>query len=328
MRQDDVIAPEPLPSGPVAAREHCFHHETLFYSGTDGFLEGTLPFIHDALAADEPVLVAVDRIRIDLLTEALGEDAARVGFTDMQVLGRNPARIIPAWRTFLRANAADGRSVRGIGEPIWAGRSGPELAECQRHESLLNVAFDDGQAWRLLCPYDVGALDDEVIAAAHASHPFVVRDGVGSRSDGYLAMQDGWSPFDGPLPAPVGQPLELTFACDELGTLRASVAGFAADVLQSRDRVEDLVLAANELATNSIYHGGGQGTLRLWKEDETLLCEVSDRGEFAEPLVGRVFPAPDQWSGRGLWLANQLCDLVQIRSAPTGSVVRLHMRMP
>jgi len=27
--------------------------------------------------------------------------------------------------------------------------------------------------------------------------------------------------------------------------------------------------------------------------------------------------------GRGLWLANQLCDLVQIRSAASGTAVRL-----
>ena len=30
--------------------------------------------------------------------------------------------------------------------------------------------------------------------------------------------------------------------------------------------------------------------------------------------------------GRGVWLANQLCDLVQIRSGAAGTVVRLHAR--
>ena len=29
-------------------------------------------------------------------------------------------------------------------------------------------------------------------------------------------------------------------------------------------------------------------------------------------------------SGRGLWLANQLADLIQIRSAPEGTTIRLH----
>jgi anti-sigma regulatory factor (Ser/Thr protein kinase) len=327
MHHDDVVAPEPLPPGPVSAREHHFHHETLFYSGIDGFIEGTLPFIQDGLAADEPILVAVDATKIGLLSHALGDDAARVGFTDMHVLGSNPARIIPAWRGFLQAHASDGRSVRGIGEPVWAGRSDSELAECQRHESLLNVAFDVGQAWRLLCPYDVAALDDKVIAGAHVSHPFVVRDGVACTSDDYVSIKDGWSPFEGMLPGPQGEPTELGFTCDELGTLRSSVARFAAHDLRARDRLEDLVLAVHELATNSIYHGGGQGTLRMWRAGETLLFEVEDRGQFADPLVGRVFPKPDQWSGRGLWLANQLCDLVQIRSRPSGSVVRLHMRL-
>jgi hypothetical protein len=42
--------------------------------------------------------------------------------------------------------------------------------------------------------------------------------------------------------------------------------------------------------------------------------------------VGRTPPSPDQRAGRGLWLANQLCDLVQIRSTEAGTVVRLHMR--
>jgi hypothetical protein len=35
----------------------------------------------------------------------------------------------------------------------------------------------------------------------------------------------------------------------------------------------------------------------------------------------------DQTSGFGLWLANQLCDLVQIRSFDGGSAVRLLMSL-
>ncbi len=51
----------------------------------------------------------------------------------MRVLGSNPACIIPAWRRFLAEWAPDGRPVRGIGEPIWVGRSEAELTECQLH---------------------------------------------------------------------------------------------------------------------------------------------------------------------------------------------------
>ena len=87
----------------------------------------------------------------------------------------------------------------------------------------------------------------------------------------------------------------------------------------------DLVTAASELAANSVLHGGGQGVLRLWSEDDCILAEVEDQGQIKEPLVGRLRPSLAQEGGRGLWLANQLCDLVQIRSREGRTVVRLHL---
>ena len=36
----------------------------------------------------------------------------------------------------------------------------------------------------------------------------------------------------------------------------------------------------------------------------------------------------DRAGGRGLWIANQLCDLVQVRSGAAGTTVRLHARLP
>ena len=91
------------------------------------------------------------------------------------------------------------------------------------------------------------------------------------------------------------------------------------------DRAHDLVLAVNELATNSVRHGGGAGTLRMWVETDMLMCEVLDSGHITESHLERGPPPPEQHTGRGLWVVKQLCDLVQIRSTPTGSVVRVHM---
>jgi anti-sigma regulatory factor (Ser/Thr protein kinase) len=79
------------------------------------------------------------------------------------------------------------------------------------------------------------------------------------------------------------------------------------------------------VATNSLRHGGGSGVLRIWEKGSSLVCEVSDAGRIEDPLVGRGKPSGDLGSGFGLWLANQLCDLVQIRTFSTGSVVRLHV---
>ena len=74
-------------------------------------------------------------------------------------------------------------------------------------------------------------------------------------------------------------------------------------------------------------HGGGRGTLRIWREPDALLCEVADAGRLDQPLVGRERPLAGQPGGRGLWLVNQLADLAQIRCFEAGSVVRLHMRL-
>jgi anti-sigma regulatory factor (Ser/Thr protein kinase) len=65
----------------------------------------------------------------------------------------------------------------------------------------------------------------------------------------------------------------------------------------------------------------------VWREKHALVCEVRDGGRLVEPLLGRERPRPEQASGRGLWLVNQLCDLVQMRSSPDGNVVRLQMRV-
>ena len=90
---------------------------------------------------------------------------------------------------------------------------------------------------------------------------------------------------------------------------------------------EQLVLAVDELASNSIRYGDGAGVLRCWREERHVLCEVEDGGRIDDPLVGRTRPEPQARGGRGVWLVNQMCDLVQIRCGSAGSVVRVHKRV-
>ena len=73
------------------------------------------------------------------------------------------------------------------------------------------------------------------------------------------------------------------------------------------------MLAANEVATNSVRHGGGSGLLQIWRGAEEIFCEVRDPGRITDPLVGRRRPGVAEPLGRGLWVAHQVCDLVQIR---------------
>lgn len=303
-----------------------FRHEALLYEGDEGFVAGTLPFVRQGVDAGEDVLVVVAARKIAALRDGLGPDAGRARFADMDGVGRNPARIIPVWRRFAADATAAGRGFRGIGEPVWPGRTPAQLAECHRHEALLNVAFAGREPWALLCPYDTAALDPSVVAEAHRTHP-VLRDGTAVRTSvDYHGLDAVTAPFDDPLPEPGGGTTSFEFDRTTLSDVRELVRWHCADAGLREERVAGVVLAVNEVATNSVRYGGGGGRLLLWNEPGAVLVEVRDGGHITEPLAGRELPGPDEPGGRGLWMVNQLCDLVQVRSSPsTGTVVRLHV---
>jgi anti-sigma regulatory factor (Ser/Thr protein kinase) len=299
-----------------------FRHEAFFYAEDAAYVAGTVPFLREGLQVGAALLVAVGADKIDLLRAELGADSARVEFVDMRVLGRNPATIIPAWQAFIDQHAIDGRPVRGIGEPVWPGRNEAALVECHHHEALLNVAFDGGPAWSLLCPYDTSALRPDTIATACGTHPGL-RDQHGARrSDRYCG---GAHPEPDHLPPAPPDALEVRFDRDTLRDTRATAAAAARRMGLSPARVEDLTLVVSELVTNSLRHGSGRGVLRVWSEAGTVMCDIADRGRITDPLAGRRRPTACQPGGRGLWLANRLCDLVQIRSSGAGPTVRVHL---
>lgn len=301
-----------------------FRHEALLYSGLDEFVDRIVPFLREGIAAEEPILVVVSSAKIRALRAALGAAAALVQFADMAQVGANPARIIPAWRTFVDANPRAPR-LRGIGEPIDPERSATELAECVRHEALLNLAFDGTPAWWLLCPYNTAALPPAVIEAAHRTHPFIAEEDSHVDSALYSGVVAASAAFNVPLPEPRRVLASLAFEGAQLATVRQVVSRQAARAGFTSEPISDLVQAVNEVATNSVRHGGGSGHLRVWLDGDVLVCELRDAGRFTDPLADRRRPRPDATVGRGLWIANQLCDLVQVRAFEQGTVVRLHM---
>jgi anti-sigma regulatory factor (Ser/Thr protein kinase) len=303
-----------------------FRHEALLYRDEREFLDGVVPFVEDGLAGDEPVLVALADEKVALLERELGSAAADVQFVDMTPLGRNPARIIPVWRQFVAA-AAPARAMRGIGEPAWPGRSDAEFIECDHHESLLNRAFAEAAGFTLLCPYDAAGLPGEVLEGARRNHPRLIEDGRRQGSDAYLHPDVAPAPLKAALPPPATEPVQMAFRSDDLAAIRRLVGERAESAGLDPSRQTDLVFSVNELAANSIRHGGGAGTVRVWRDDLGLHSEVLDAGTIDDPLAGRARPSASQENGRGLWLVNQLCDLVQLRSGPAGTVARVTMRL-
>ncbi|MFE9748873.1 anti-sigma factor RsbA family regulatory protein [Saccharothrix saharensis] len=301
-----------------------FVHEALLYRDDEQYLAGTVPFVRDGLAAGEPVLVAVPQRGIDLLRSALGRQAEQVEFLDMRRAGRNPGRIIPGvLAAFTDNNAATGR-VRIVGEPVWPERTALEYPACVQHEALINTAFEDRPAW-ILCPYDAANLTPEAVRDAESTHPVVVEGRRRRPSAGYREPFLVAEEFNRPLPAPPPDALTRRFDLDGLGATRRLVAGFAADVGLTADQVEDLVLAVNELTTNSVVHGGGFGTLLLWREGDAVVCEVRDAGRLASPMVGRRNPGVSPRGGYGVMLVNLLCDLVRVHTREGGTSIRVYV---
>jgi anti-sigma regulatory factor (Ser/Thr protein kinase) len=303
-----------------------FHHEAFFYADGDEFLAGTVPFLRTGLEAGESAMVAVTKTRAEALKAELDDAAESVRFVEMEEVGRNPARIIPAWHRFVDEHGGGDLPIRGIGEPIWPQRSPAEIDECERHETLLNYAFWDGPAWRLLCPYDSAGLDDDVLEAACGSHAFVSGSASSQLEGSGLAVDAGAAaPFAGALPPPPADAKRFDFDQAALHEARVLVAAEGGRAGLSSDRVFDLVATVGELTANSVMHGGGRGELSVWREDGALVVEVEDRGLIEEPLTGRLRPSGFQMAGRGLWMVNHLCDLAQVRSGADGTTVRVRM---
>ena len=295
-----------------------------FYADADAFLESASSFLRAGLEAGEPTLVALGPARTELLRTALGAAADGIAFADVEGFGRNPARLLPAWQDFIDRHPP-GRPLRGLGEPVWPGRSTAAIDECERHEALVNIGLDGQAALSLLCLYDSTALDDDVLDAAARSHPRLYADGVAAANPDWDDHEP--EPFAGTLPAPPLDARRLEFDRETLNAVRAAAGVEATAAGLGGDRGADFALAAGELAANSVIHGGGRGTATIWREPGALLLEVADAGRLAEPLAGRVRPDPRREVGRGLWVANQLCDLVQLRSGPAGTHARLRMEL-
>src|SRR3954466_10902025 len=116
-----------------APRALGFVHEAFFYAGADEFADRIGAFVRAGVEAGEPVLVMVGAGKLDALRDVLDGHAAAVEFADMEARGVTPGRIIPGWAAFLRCPPGAPR-VRGVGEPIWAGRRPAELVEAHHHE--------------------------------------------------------------------------------------------------------------------------------------------------------------------------------------------------
>jgi len=305
----------PAPDGPL-------RHAAFFYHGPADYTAGIAAFARAGLARGEPVLLALPGDKARMVGAHLDGEPGELACVDMAELGRNPARIIPEVRSF--TDKHPGQRVRVVGEPAWPGRSPAEMCEVTRHEALINLAFSRARA-AILCPYDAAGLAESVLAGARRTH-----QEISERGRARPAAAAGWpgtipAECDAPLGPPPAGAEALAYHLD-LATVRRLADSYARRAGLSEERTVDLVLAANELAANTISHTPGGGVMHLWHTPEEIVCQVHDLGRITDPLAGRVRHGPDD-RGHGLWLVNQVCDLVELRTGRAGTTIRMHVRL-
>jgi anti-sigma regulatory factor (Ser/Thr protein kinase) len=298
-------------------------HVALLYRDQAEYRARILSFARAGLAKGEPSFLALPGDEARLLGGQLEARPGDLQAADMADIGRNPACIIPELRAFIDKHP--GRHLRFIGEPIWPGRSPAEIREATRHEALINLAFSRTRI-TILCPYDFARLAPSAIAGARHTHPEVLANGRPT------AVASGGAPWqvppecDHPLPPPPASAEALGYSTD-LAPVRRLVARYARGTRLPAERAADLVLAANEIAANTLGHARSDGTLHVWHDHHEILCQVHDHGWIVDPLAGRVRRSPES-RGHGLFLVNHVCDLVELRTGRAGTTVRLHMRLP
>jgi anti-sigma regulatory factor (Ser/Thr protein kinase) len=301
-----------------------FVHAALWYRTPAEFTAGVLPYVEAAAAAREPVMVASQGRNLQLLRAQMDGLGERVTFADLASIGGNPGRLLGWMRQITEQHR--GQPVRYVHEAVWPSRRPEEVGEVIRHEALINQVVG---SWRVsvLCPYNL-ALGPDVITSAERTHPTLISDGHRQASVLYDPQLLVPAECDRPLADPPPDAAVLAYR-DDLARVRAFTATHAHQAGLPDRRVRDLVIAVAELAANTLVHTSSAGTLSIWATMSEVVCQVHDSGCLEDPLIGRLRPDPaDLGGGRGLWVANQLCDLVEIRTGRDGTQIRLHMRLP
>jgi anti-sigma regulatory factor (Ser/Thr protein kinase) len=118
--------------------------------------------------------------------------------------------------------------------------------------------------------------------------------------------------------------LELGFELEDLYAVRRAISEFVGDAGLPTARIEELVIAVNEITTNAVLHGRPPTTLRAWHTEAEVVVQVTDAGDgIRDVMAGQLTPSPTDLGGRGLWLARLLCDAVEVRSGGDGCSVTL-----
>jgi anti-sigma regulatory factor (Ser/Thr protein kinase) len=300
-------------------------HQALLYDSADQFLASAIPFLSDGIRNGDAVVAVTSDHHTELLHEHL-DGSDRVSYIPVSSWFDAPGRTLAAYYRHIDRLADKHECLRVLGEQRWSGLDPTETNEWGRYEAVVNVALASAPV-RIMCGYDSRALPTAIVEDARRTHPELAVGTASQPSSGYTDPAAYYAERSSTLEPSPEQGVEwLPFGGDP-APVRDFIEEHAVALGLPTHRYDDFLLAVNEIATNAIRHGGGGGEVRLWRFGTRLVCEISDTGTADDNFLGFVRSDPNAERGHGLWIARQLCDLMEIRTRGPGTRIRLHMRV-
>lgn len=307
-----------ITSPPAATR---LRHGVAFYDAEPDLMAQLVPVIQAALAADEPLALAL-RPTTQAALPCDVSDALTLAGPDGPD-GPSGQTLASRWARELRTLTESGRRSVCLVTEHWDAFDGPDGGFWTELDAAANVALSDLPV-AMTCFFPAYPLHEAVLTGARRNHRTVLRRGQVADNAEYLSPQEVLTATPAPAPLVLGPPDERrTFGAWALNEVRASVAAMLRAGGFGPDRCDDVVLAVNEIATNAVEHGPGDAEICLWSDADGFVVEVHDRGVLANPLPGLIAPRPAEPRGRGVWIARQLCESLHVWADGDGTHVRL-----
>lgn len=293
-------------------------HDALVYESQDEYLARAVPFLREGLEAGEGAIVAHTKPGLATMREALGPDGERVTFVDVGSAYTRPAKTLASYHRVYAEQLQRTPRLRAVADVQF----GPEAAEWDLwtgYEAVFNRCFGHLPAW-VLCSYNANGTPDAILDGVWRTHPEVVDGETWTTSDRYEDPDELLRRLT-PEPVPIRGLRSIGVASNAEG-FRVRLARELVAEQVSKAKALDLLLAATEIFTNAVEHGGGVQDVRVGRADGRFVCEVVDRGAgFDDPVAGYLAPRPGV--GRGLWVARQLTWSIELFTSADGFTARI-----
>jgi anti-sigma regulatory factor (Ser/Thr protein kinase) len=299
-------------------RDTGLRHNALVYESQDEYLARAVPFLKEGIEAGEGAIVAHTKPGLAMMREELGPYAAQVTFVDVSSAYTRPAQTLAAYHKVYAEQLQKTQTLRTVADVQF----GPDPGEWDLwtgYEAVFNRSFSHLPAW-VICSYNANGTPDPIIESVWQTHPEVIADETWNTSDRYEDPDELLRRVT-PAPALLPELRSIPFGRDAEEFRERLARELAAEEV-SDAKALDMIVAATEIFSNAVEHGGGVEEVRVGRADGRFVCEVLDRGPgFDDPAAGYLAPRPGV--GRGLWVARQLTWRIEFLSSPGGFTARI-----